>query len=59
MVDATVCELERAGVIDSPEVVVADAGYWHHEHMDSLAANGIAVLIPPDAGKRSGARPGW
>jgi hypothetical protein len=27
--------------------------------MDSLAANGIAVLIPPDAKKRRGARPGW
>ena len=59
MVDATASELERAGVIDSPEVVVADAGYWHHEQMDSLAAAGIQVLIPPDAGKRKGARPGW
>jgi EAL domain-containing protein (putative c-di-GMP-specific phosphodiesterase class I) len=30
-----------------------------HEQMDSLAADGIQVLIPPDAGKRKGARPGW
>jgi len=59
MVDATASELERAGVADSPKVVVADAGYWHHEQMDSLAAGGIQVLIPPDAGKRKGARPGW
>ena len=59
MVDATASELERAGVTASPEVVVADAGYWHHEQMDSLAAGGIQVLIPPDAGKRKGARPGW
>jgi transposase len=59
MVDATACELERAGVSDPPQVVVADAGYWHHEQMDSLAGGGIQVLIPPDAGKRKGARPGW
>jgi hypothetical protein len=56
MVDATACELERAGVSDSPQVVVADTGYWHHEQMDSLAADGIQVLIPPDAEKRKGAR---
>jgi len=59
MVDATASELERAGVADSLEVVVADAGYWHHEQIDGLAAAGIQVLIPPDAGKRKGARPGW
>ena len=59
MMNATACELERAGVTDSPQVVVADAGYWHHEQMDSLAAGGIGVLIPPDAGKRTSARPGW
>jgi transposase len=59
MVDATGAELAQAGVTESPEVVVADAGYWHHEQMDSVAAGGIQVLIPPDAGKRQGARPGW
>ena len=59
MVEATTGELDKAGVPESPEVVVADAGYWHHEQMDSLAANGIAVLIPPDAGTRKRARPGW
>jgi transposase len=59
MVDATVCELQRAGIAAKPKVAVADAGYWHHEQMDSLAADGIQVLIPPDAGKRKSARPGW
>src|SRR4051794_30576468 len=59
MVDATAAELAKAGVQDAPEVVVADAGYWHHEQMDNLAAAGIQLLIPPDAGKRKGARPGW
>jgi Transposase DDE domain len=27
--------------------------------MDDLAGRGITVLVPPDAGKRKGARPGW
>ena len=27
--------------------------------MDRLVNRGIGVLIPPDAGKRKGARPGW
>ncbi|MGH2798044.1 MAG: transposase [Thermoleophilaceae bacterium] len=59
MVEATATELERAGVAEKPKVAVADAGYWHHEQMDNLAGDGIAVLIPPDAKKRKGARPGW
>jgi hypothetical protein len=40
-------------------VVIADSGYWHNEQMDALAADGIAVLIPPDSTKRKSARPGW
>ncbi|MCA1680661.1 MAG: transposase [Actinobacteria bacterium] len=59
IVEATTGELAKAGVSESPEVVVADAGYWHNEQIDSVAANGIAVLIPPDAKKRRSARPGW
>jgi hypothetical protein len=27
--------------------------------MESLTGGGTVVLIPPDAGKRKGARPGW
>ena len=52
-------ELVTAGVTDTPEVVLADAGYWHTEQMQRLAARGIPVLIPPDAHKRNGVRPGW
>ena len=59
MVDATVTELQRAGIAEQPTVALADAGYWHHEQMDNVAAGGIQVLIPPDAGKRKSARPGW
>jgi transposase len=59
MVKAAQAELAAAGVTDRPEVVVADAGYWHFQQMDELAGEGITVLIPPDAKKRNGPRPGW
>ena len=59
VLDATATELEQAGVDEKPQVAVADAGYWHHDQMDNAAADGIAVLIPPDSGKRKGTRRGW
>jgi Transposase DDE domain len=59
MVTAAERELTAAGASEKPRVVVADAGYWHHDQMDELAGRGIIVLVPPDAGKRKGARPGW
>lgn len=59
MVNATELELERAGVADTVVVVLADAGYWHQKQMESVINKGIQVLIPPDAGKRRGTRPGW
>ena len=59
MVDATLSELHNAGVEQRPRVAVADAGYWHHDQIDSVAAQGIAVLIPPDSRNRKAARPGW
>ena len=59
MVAATETELAAAGIDALPEVVLADAGYWHSEQMQRLTGRGTVVLIPPDAGKRKGARPGW
>ncbi|MGZ6576584.1 MAG: transposase [Solirubrobacteraceae bacterium] len=59
MVTAAGAELERAGVSDDVGVVLADAGYWHFQQMDELAAQGIPVLIPPDSTKRKTPRPGW
>src|SRR4051812_8935540 len=59
MVAAARAELTRAGVEQLPEVVLADAGYWHQVQMARLVADGMAVLVPPDAKRRSGARPGW
>jgi transposase len=59
MVEAARAELARAGIDEPPEVVLADAGYWHHVQMERLTGDGMTVLIPPDASKRGGARPGW
>jgi transposase len=59
MVAATERELVEAGVSDAPEVVVADAGYWHQAQMEDIVTRGIQVLVPPDASKRKGPRPGW
>jgi hypothetical protein len=52
-------ELRRAGIEQPPDVVLADAGYWHQAQMERLLGDGHTVLIPPDAKKRAGARPGW
>jgi transposase len=59
MVSAAERELAAARVTDAPEVVLADAGYWHTEQIERLNARGLAVLVPPDAKKRKGERPGW
>jgi Transposase DDE domain len=59
MITAAQAELEKAGVADKLDVALADSGYWHHQQMDKLAADGVQVLIPPDASKRKGTRPGW
>ena len=53
MVIAVEEELIAAGVSNAPEVIVADAGYWHQVQMQQV------ILIPPDAGKRKTPRPGW
>jgi DDE family transposase len=58
MVDATERELAAAGA-ESPEVVIADAGNWHKRQMENVVGRGIQVLIPPDSGLRTSARPGW
>jgi hypothetical protein len=60
MFAATGRELEAAGVSEVPDVVLADAGYWHQEQMQRIMATGTQVLIPPDSGRRRGksTRPG-
>jgi transposase len=59
MVGAIERELTSVGIADRPEVVLADAGYWHQVQMEDVVNRGMQVLIPPDASKRKGTRPGW
>jgi transposase len=58
MVRATQRELTALGLGD-PDVVLADAGYWHQRQLQQIASEGIQVLVPPDAGLRRRPRPGW
>jgi hypothetical protein len=58
MVRATQRELRTIGLGD-PDVVVADAGYWHQRQMEHIVSDGTTVLVPPDGGLRNDARPGW
>jgi hypothetical protein len=54
MVNAVRRELRTAGVAELPEVVLADAGYWHQVQMQALAGDGIGVLIPPTPTSEAG-----
>src|SRR4051794_5202074 len=45
MVAAARTELAGAGVEQSPEVVLADAGYWHHVQMERLTGEGLTPLV--------------
>jgi hypothetical protein len=59
MLDTTIGVLQRHGVSEQPEAVIADAGYWHTAQIQSITERGIEVLIPPDGNMREGKRPGW
>jgi transposase len=58
MVHAALDELVRVGVEDRPGVVLADAGYWKNDAIESLVAQGIQTLVAPDADRRKEPRPG-
>ncbi len=49
MITAAQTELRRAGVERLPDVVLADAGYWHQVQMERLISDGLTVLVSPDA----------
>jgi Transposase DDE domain len=48
MIAATESELATAGVEASPGVVLADAGYWSNEHIESLRERGIVPIVAAD-----------
>jgi transposase len=59
MLETTLQGLREQGVAGIPEVVLADAGYWHTAQMEAIEQQGIEVLAPPDGNMRAGKRPGW
>jgi len=59
MLETTLCELREQGVTEVPEVLLADAHYWHSAQMQAITDRGFEVLVPPDGNLREGKRPGW
>ena len=59
MLETTLDGLRRVGVAEQPDVLLADAGYWHTAQMQAIRDRGIEVLAPPDGNMRDGIRPGW
>jgi hypothetical protein len=59
LISAASRELEQANITTEPWVAIADIGFWNEQQLDKLAADGIAVLVPPVSGKRKGQRRGW
>lgn len=59
MVKAAEREPSAIGHTELPDTVVADAGYWHTDQMESVSSRGMQVLIPPDSRLRTATRPGW
>jgi hypothetical protein len=48
MISTAERELAAAGVDASPGVVLADAGYWSNEHIDSLRGRGMIPIVAAD-----------
>ena len=59
MLDTTLRQLEHHGVTEQPDAILADAGYWHTDQIQSITERGVEVLIPPGGTMRDGKRPGW
>ena len=56
MISAAERELETAGVEESPGVVLADAGYWSNDHIDSLRERGMIPIVAADTTRRQTAK---
>jgi Transposase DDE domain len=51
MITAAERELATAGVVARPGVVLADAGYWSNDHIDSLRERGIVPIVAADTNR--------
>ena len=48
MLNTTLEHLDRNGVAERPDAVVADAGYWHTRQIETITERGYDVLVPPE-----------
>jgi hypothetical protein len=53
MITTTIDELERAGVDQPLEVVLADGGYWNSTQITNLRGQGIQPIVPTKAADRT------
>jgi transposase len=58
MIQTAISELEAVGVTETPGVVLADAGYWTNDAIETLCGEGVPTLVAPDADRRKEPRPG-
>ena len=58
MVTDAEAELATAGIDTVPEVVLTNAGYWHHVQKQAIVDRGMQVPIPTPANARALARAG-
>lgn len=52
MIAAAERQLATASVDGNPGVVLADAGYWSNEHIDSLRERGMIPIVAADTRNR-------
>jgi hypothetical protein len=56
MIDTALRELERAGIDQRPETVLADGGYWNTAQIAALGHQGLRVIVPTKSATRTKAR---
>jgi transposase len=56
MIAAAMAELERAGIDQQPETVLADGGYWNTAQIAALGLSGLQVIVPTRSATRTKAR---
>jgi transposase len=53
MIRAALEELDRAGVQQQPETVLADGGYWNSPQITALGDQGLQVIVPTKRATRT------
>jgi hypothetical protein len=59
MLDTTLAGRRRMGVNEEPDVLLADAGYWHTAQMQAHKRTWDRGVDPARRTMREGRRPGW